>query len=201
MILVLAFLLKNGLLNRTGQLIFFMDGAADLCSAIQHLFANILSFKIVLDWFHLEKKCKERLSTGMKGKNVRNKVLEHIIPLLWHGKIDTAIAYLQGLNEDDIKNQEEIKRLIGYIERNRSYIPCYALRKKLGLRVSSNQGEKANDLVVSSRQKLNLMSWSTSGSTILATVTSIHRNSEQLHWLLNHEITFQFKNSPEKSAA
>ena len=201
MILVLAFLLKNGLLNRTGQLIFFMDGAADLCSAIQHLFANILSFKIVLDWFHLEKKCKERLSTGMKGKIIRNKVLAHITPLLWHGKVEAVIAYLQGLNEDDIKNQDEIKRLIGYFERNRSFISCYALRQKLGLRVSSNQGEKANDLVVSSRQKLNFMSWSTSGSTSLATVTSIHLNNEQSHWLLNHEITFQFKKSEEKAAA
>lgn len=201
MILVLAFLLNNGLLNRAGQLIFFIDGAADLRSAIQSLFFNLLPFKIVLDWYHLQEKCKKRLSQAMKGKQLRNKVLEHITPLLWHGKIDMAISYLQGLNKEDIKNQEEIKRLIGYFERNRSFIPCYALRQKLGLRVSSNRGEKANDLVVSSRQKHNGMSWSTSGSTSLASVTSLHLNNEQSHWLLNHEITFQFKNSPEKAAA
>jgi hypothetical protein len=138
---------------------------------------------------------------AMKGKQMRNKVLDYITPLLWHGKIDMAISYLEGLNKDDIKNQEEIKRLIGYFERNRSFIPCYALRQKLGLRVSSNRGEKANDLVVSSRQKHNGVSWSTSGSTRLASVTSIHLNNEQSHWLLNHEIAFQFKNSPENLAA
>jgi hypothetical protein len=154
-----------------------------------------------LDWFHLDKKCKERLSSAMKGKQIRNKVLEHLTPLLWHGKIDAAISYLQGLNEKDIKNQGELQRLIGYFERNRSFIPCYALRQKLGLRVSSNLVEKANDLVVSSRQKHNGMSWSASGSTSLATVTSIHLNDEQSHWLLKHEITFQFKNSPERLAA
>src|SRR5205814_1601315 len=74
MILVLAFLLNNGLLNREGQLIFFIDGAADLRLAIQSLFLELLPFKIILDWFHLEKKCKERLSMAMKGKLVKNKV-------------------------------------------------------------------------------------------------------------------------------
>lgn len=201
MILVLAFLLYNGLLNSAGQLIFFIDGAADLRLSIQTLFSGLLSFKIILDWYHLEKKCKERLSMAMKGKSVRNKVLEHITLLLWRGKVEAAISYLQGLNKDDIKNQEEIKRLIGYFERNRSFIPCYALRQKLGLRVSSNRGEKANDLAVSSRQKHNGMSWSASGSTSLATVTTVHLNNEQTDWLLNREITFQFKSHPEKAAA
>jgi len=120
---------------------------------------------------------------------------------LWHGKIETAIAYLQGLGEDSIKNQEEIKRLISYFERNRSYIPCYALRQKLGLRVSSNRGEKANDLAVSTRQKHNGMSWSNSGSNSLATVTTLHLNNEQSGWLLNKKISFQFRNSSEKVAA
>jgi hypothetical protein len=201
MILVLAFLVHNGLLDRAGQLIFFIDGAADLRLAIQSLFLDLVPFKIILDWFHLEKKCKERLSSAMKGKKIKNKVLDHITPLLWHGKIDAAISYLEGLNKDDIKNQEEIRLLVSYFKRNRSYIPCYALRQKLGLRVSSNRGEKANDLVVSSRQKHNGMSWSTSGSNSLATVTTLHLNGEQSNWLLNHEIAFQFKNSPEKVAA
>jgi len=201
MTIILAFLLNNGLLNRTGLLIFFIDGAADLRSAIQNLFLGLLSFKIILDWYHLEKKCKERLSMAMKGKQVRNKALEHITLLLWRGKVDMAITYLRGLGEDVIKNQAEIERLIGYFERNRSSIPCYALRQKLGLRVSSNPVEKANDLVVSHRQKHNGMSWSASGSTSLATVTCIHRNSEQENWLLRHDITLKFGAGAEKSAA
>ena len=201
LIFVLAFLLHNGLLNRAGQLLFFIDGAVDLRSAIYSIFSRLLSFKIILDWFYLDKKCKERLSSAMKGKQIRNKVLEHLTPLLWHGKIDAAISYLQGLNEKDVKNQGEIKRLIGYFERNRSFIPCYALRQKLGLRVSSNLVEKANDLVVSSIQKHNGMSWSTSGSTCLATVTTLHLNNEQSDWLLHHKTSFQFRNSSEKAAA
>jgi hypothetical protein len=201
MTLVLAFLLNNGLLDRAGQLIFFIDGAADLRLAILHLFFGLLPFKIILDWYHVEKKCKERLSMAMKGKQVRKKVLEHILALLWRGKIDLAITYLKGLNEDDLKNPEEIKLLIGYFERNRSFIPCYALRQKLGLRVSSNPVEKANNLVVSDRQKHNGMSWSAYGSTGLATVTCVHQNSEQENWLLRRDIKFQFDADAEKSAA
>lgn len=137
MIVLLAFLLNNDLLERAGQLIFFIDGAADLRLAIENLFFGLLSFKIILDWHHLEEKCKKRLSSAMKRKQVKNKVLEHILALLWYGKIDLTITYLRGLNPDDLKNPEEIRLLIGYLERNRSFLPCYALRQKLGLRVGS----------------------------------------------------------------
>jgi len=137
----------------------------------------------------------------MKGRVIRNTVLAHLTHLLWYGRVEAAIAYLQDLNKGDIKNQEEIRLLIGYFERNRSYIPCYALRQKLGIRVSSNLGEKSNDLVVSSRQKHNGMSWSTSGSTSLASVTTVHLNDEYTRWLLHHDIAFQFQKSEEKVAA
>jgi hypothetical protein len=201
LMLLLAFLLSNGLHPGGGQLLFFIDGDASLRQSIQSYFLGIWSFKIILDWFHLEKKCKERLSMAMKGKVIRNMVLSHITHLLWYGRVETAIAYLQDLNKDGIKNQEEIRLLIGYFERNRSYIPCYALRQKLGLRVSSNLGEKSNDLVVSSRQKHNGMSWSTSGSASLASVTTVHLNGEYPRWLLHHDIAFQFRKSEEKVAA
>src|SRR5947209_15827902 len=52
MIIVLAFLLSNGLLSKPGSPVFFTDGARDLRAAIQNIF-GFLSFKIILDWFHL----------------------------------------------------------------------------------------------------------------------------------------------------
>ena len=201
LILMLAFLLSNGIHPGGGQLIFFIDGASDLRLGIQSLFSGLWPFKIILDWYHLDKKCKERLSLAMKGRVIRNTVLAHLTHLLWYGRVEAAIAYLQDLNKGDIKNQEEIRLLIGYFERNRSYMPCYALRQKLGIRVSSNLGEKSNDLVVSSRQKHNGMSWSTSGSTSLASVTTVHLNDEYTRWLLHHDIAFQFQKSEEKVAA
>ena len=109
-------------------------------------------------------------------------VLDELLPLLWLGKIDAAIKYLQNINQSDVKSKEAIDDLIGYFERNRGYIPCYALRKQLGIRNSSNRGEKANDLCVASRQKHNGMSWSKHGSVALATVKTMHVNKEQNQW-------------------
>lgn len=191
MIVLLAFLLSNGLMIMSGPVVFFTDGAQDLLGAIQKVFA-FLPFKLILDWYHLDKKCQERLSMAMKGKEKRNTVLQELLAWLWIGKVDQAISYLRSLNPDDIKDAEHIEKLIGYLSRNLSFIPCYALRQKLGLRVSSNPVEKANDLLVSNRQKHQGMSWSADGSTSLATLTCLRRNDEHMQWLRRRDIHFTF---------
>jgi hypothetical protein len=200
MIVVLAFLLSNGLIFLPGLVVFFTDGAQDLLSAIQKVFA-FLPFKIILDWYHLDKKCQQRLSMAMKGKQMRNTVLEKLLTLLWIGKVDLAIDYLRSLHPDDVKDADQIEKLIGYFSRNMSFIPCYALRQKLGLRVSSNPVEKANDLLVSNRQKHNGMSWSADGSSSLAALTSLRRNDEHMHWLRHHDICFSFSQPKQATSA
>jgi len=201
MMVLVAFLLSNGLMILPGPVVFFTDGAEDLLVPIQKIFA-FLPFKLILDWYHLDKKCQQRLSMAMKGKEKRNTVLQELLAWLWIGKVDRAIGYLQSLNPNDIKDAEHIEKLIGYFSRNVSFIPCYALRQKLGLRVSSNPVEKANDLLVSNRQKHNGMSWSASGSNSLATLTNVRRNDEHMHWLLHHDIRFTFPQQKRaKSAA
>ena len=74
---------------------------------------------------------------------------------------------------------------------HKSYIPCYAVRKELGLCNSSAIGEKMNDLVVSERQKHNGMSWSKSGSVSLATITALKRNKENDKWFKEKEFDFK----------
>jgi len=191
MIVLVAFLLSNGLMLIAGPIVFFTDGAQDLLVPIQKVVA-FLPFKLILDWYHLDKKCQQRLSMAMKGKEKRNTVLQELLAWLWVGKVDQAISDLRSLNPDDIKDTEHIEKLIGYFSRNVSFIPCYALRQKLGLRVSSNPVEKANDLLVSNRQKHNGMSWSASGSNRLATLTSVRRNNEHMQWLRHRDIRFSF---------
>jgi hypothetical protein len=200
MIMVLAFLLSNGLMSKPGSLVFFTDGARNLRLAIQNTF-RFLSFKIILDWFHLEKKCKDLLSMAIKGKQVKNQTLTEMLAWLWLGKVDRALKVLSDLKEDTIKNTKERDNLIKYLQRNQDCIPCYALRKKLGLRISSNPVEKANDVVVSTRQKHNGMSWSADGSTSLATLTAVRRNGEDYQWLLKRDISFTFDAGTQKPAA
>ncbi|MFH0926132.1 MAG: hypothetical protein V1872_10995 [bacterium] len=105
--------------------------------------------------------------------------------------VDKAIEYLNNLNSDLIKNKEALERLMGYIKRNRAYIPCYAVRKKLGLRNSSNLGEKSNDLIVADRQKHNGMSWSKNGSVALTTLSALKRNNEHKKWFSENDIEFK----------
>ncbi len=61
-----------------------------------------------------------------------------------------------------------------------------------GLRNSSNIGEKANDLVVSDRQKHNGMSWSKAGSVALASLSALKRNNEYMRWFQKREIEMKF---------
>ena len=191
--ILIAFLLHNDLI-RKGNLLFFVDGARDLHLAIKSMFGWI-PYRIILDWYHLIKKCEMQLSLGLKNKDIRNQILKRVTAYLWVGKIDHAVKELRAVDEKDIKSPESINRLIGYFERNRSYIPCYGLRRELGLRISSNRGEKANDLVVADRQKHNGMSWSKKGSGALTSIITLHQNNEQDSWIKKREIFFKLKNA------
>jgi hypothetical protein len=188
--LVLAFLLHNELLGY--NLIVFFDGHKSLGRAIVCAFAWFKPLQLILDWYHLEKKCKELLSLACKGRQVRNELLVQLMPLLWHGCVDEAIALLQATDLNTIKNKKALDDLIDYFEYHRASIPCYAVRKKLGLRNGSNPGEKANDLLVSDRQKDNGMSWSRLGSVALASLTVLVKNNEYKNWFSSQTIAFSF---------
>ena len=56
-------------------------------------------------------------------------------------------------------------------------------RHELGLRISSNPVEKANDIVVAQRQKHNGMSWSETGSGALAQISALFHNDGLALWL------------------
>lgn len=188
--LLLAFLLHNGLLNGH-NLLFFVDGARSLQAAILTMFQWLPHVRIILDWYHLKKKCEYELSLVLKGSKIRNVVLEQLLPILWLGKVDVAINFVRTIDPKKLKIDQSVERLVGYFERNRDNIPCYALRRKLGLRNSSNKGEKANDLCVASRQKHNGMSWSKQGSVALTTVTTMHINHELGYWYSQDKIEFK----------
>lgn len=185
--LLIGFLLSNGLLKK--QIVIFADGARDINNAVVKMlsFANC---KIILDWYHLKKKCKEQLSMALKGSKIRNEFLDDLLPCLWFGNIDRAIELLQSIDPKKVKNPEIIIKLIEYLQRVRDHVPCYALRKELGLRNSSNLGEKANDIIVSNRQKHNGMSWSNDGSVAFASVTAASYNCETEFWVHNQDISF-----------
>jgi hypothetical protein len=186
---LIAFLLSNRLLGCRFQ--FFTDGHTALNDTICRCFKWYPNFGIILDWFHLVKKCKELLSLALKGRLIRNEILREVMPLLWHGLTDRAIRIIEQIEPGKIKNDEKRLKLISYLDRNKEMIPCYALRKNLGLKNSSAIGEKMNDLLVSFRQKHNGMSWSKTGSLALAALTAVKRNKENQSWLEKRNLEFK----------
>jgi len=99
--------------------------------------------------------------------------LDKLLPFLWFKNIDGVIPLLRNIEEQKVGNPDIIPKLIEYFERVRGCVPCYILGKELGLRNSSNTGEKANNLVVANRQKHNGISWSNDGSVKVWNLTSV----------------------------
>jgi hypothetical protein len=185
----IAFLLDNSCLN--SYLRFFVDGEQTLHNSIIKAFSWHKSVGLILDWYHLIEKCKMQLSLASKCTEFRNETLKQIKYLLWIGKVSEAVTFLNSLDKSKIKSEAAIEKLIGYFERNNAFIPCYALRQKLGLRNSSNKAEKANGILVANRQKHQGMSWSKCGSVSLTTITTIYKNGEEFNWYKNEDIEFK----------
>ena len=189
--LLVGFLLINGLLRK--RIVVFVDGARSLNIAILKML-SFTNYKVILDWYHLQKKCREQLSMALKGSKIRNEFLDdELLPCLWFGNVNGAIKALENISSKKVRNAEIITKLIEYFGRVRDIIPNYALRKELKLRNSSGIGEKSNDLVVANRQKHNGMSWSDSGSFAFATVTAAAYNDEVIQWIFERDIGFCFE--------
>ena len=188
--LLVAFLLENGLMEGH-RLIFFSDGAACIRDYIGKYF-GFRQHTVILDWLHLKKRCSEFLSMGIKGsKEEKQQIKKELMSILWTGRHQNAVNYLESLKKSHVKNSLKIEELKAYICRKSSNMTCYALRKELGLRISSNRVEKANDLVVATRQKHNGMSWSRKGSGALAVITATMINGELKEWGTNHRINYR----------
>ena len=195
--LVLAFLLYHKLLvNR--NVVFFVDGGKDIRKCINDLFA-FCTHQVVLDWFHLKKHCLEWLSMSLNGgkqnREMQYTVRRQLFHILWAGNVEGAIAYLESLDSSKIKNRQRLDELISYLRNKDPEIACYAVRRSLGLRISSNRVEKANDLIVAERQKGKGMSWSRQGSWSLANITTMYLNHEADLWHREGTISYEMYDS------
>jgi hypothetical protein len=111
---------------------------------------------------------------------------------VWFGLLGRAIAYSRAIPNTAIKDTQSLEQLVGYLERNRPWIPFYALRRQLGLPNSSNPVERSNNLVTAARQKNHGMSWSTEGSQALTALNTVVCNGYVHAWLKERLIPFRF---------
>ena len=112
-------------------------------------------------------------------KEEKEQVTKTLQSILWAGNVKAALDFIAAIDQKLIKSQKAIEELAGYITRKQENIPCYALRKGLGLHNSSNPVEKENDLLVAQRQKGRGMAWSREGSAALAAIPVAGQNNER----------------------
>ena len=190
---VLAFLLEFNLLGGY-RLVFLVDGAKDIKSSLEAVF-GFRGYTVLLDWFHLRKHCAEIISmmlrAGKENRDAQYRIKRTLFRYLWCGNVKGAIAFVQSLTSDVIRNEARRKELIEYLERKEYAIQCYAVRCHLGLTTTSNPVEKANDLTVARRQKKKSMSWSRHGSLGLASLTAMYMNNEAERWHESHTLSYE----------
>lgn len=177
------------------RLIFITDGATNIKEYVQEFF-GFRQHTLILDWYHLDHKCYQMLSSALKcGKKVKeekDRTVYTLQSILWTGNVSAALEYIAGIDQKLVKSQQAIDSLVGYITRKQENIPCYALRKGLGLHNSSNPVEKENDLIVAKRQKGRGMAWSVDGSAALATITVAGQNKERADILMGMKPNYAF---------
>lgn len=198
--ILLGILIKNKLLGK--PLRFFTDGERSLKTNIFKFFSWHTNIRLILDWYHLSEKCRQCVSITMKGnKNEKREIVKQLRQFLWYGLIDHAIDYIRSFEDKRFKLLSDREYLIGYLERNREHIPCYAMRKELGLKNGSQMGEKSNDILIANRQKHNGMSWSPDGSESLGCLTAVRFNGEMGHWFAEGRLTMHLKQVKDAHAA
>ena len=214
----LAVILKNHLYTK--YIVFFTDGEKCIFDDIDRYF-SAWEHTIYLDWFHLQEKVFSLMTMIIKAERVVDPhgkteyykrgsrkgeiksqektslsrlYARELCLILWYGNTPEALTYLANINPDVVKSQYWLDELIAYIRNKKQWITCFALRKKAGLRNSSNGVESQNMVTVSNRQKKKGMSWRKRGSAVLASLTALFDNREAADWFYNHQFSFQLNN-------
>lgn len=180
-----AFLATFGIHRGQCGLLLLADGASWIRAWFEGL--PLTNKTMILCWYHLAKKCGESLSRACRGKEHRNDVQRGLLNLLWEGKLQEGIAYLDS-RRDEMKSSKAIDDLKSYLERRAAYLPNYSVRREAGLWIASNRVEKLNDATVSDRCKGRGMAWTTAGVLSLARLQAADCNHEIECWTCQREL-------------
>ena len=215
---LLAFFLVNGLISR--YIVFFTDGESKIFTAIDTYF-SYWEHSVYLDYPHVQKKCYDLLSKaiisrrvadprgekefyvkGPKAGQVKKQEMtslsvlytRRVTSILWAGNTAEAVNYLKNIDPEYIGNMASLDKLIGYLdsENKGTYITCYALRRKCGLRNSSNGVESVSNQLVSDDHKEGSKTYRAKGSHASSALKTLEINNEWNQWFYEEEFTFKY---------
>lgn len=165
------------------------DGARWIFGFFAERLAGWTNSEMILDWYHLGKKCSELASMICCGRMAKKKLLRQLLCLLWRGRGQDALSVLQDYRPQ-AKNVEMLDALITYLTARLSFLPDYKHRRANRQFIGSGFVEKANDLIVSRRQKNKGMHWSLGVSDGLAALRTLMLNEGwDLYWQENQVLT------------
>jgi len=179
---VLNLVLKQGL-NANTLVTALADGAQNCWSVIQALQSHCRHIEAILDWFHIGKKFQPLLNSLAEQER---ESLENAKWKLWYGQGDKAIEKLEVLRKQiiDQKQQNKLKRLKDYLQRNQQYLINYEQRKQSNQTFTSQVAESHIDSVINARHKRDgKMQWSRKGAHSVLQIRAAMASQEwQNHW-------------------
>ncbi len=159
------------------RLIVVADGASWIRDFYSTELAIVAVSELILDWYHLQKKCHELLSMICQGRKIREEVEGQLLPLLWQGDVEAACQLLEGLRPQS-RNEKKLNELIGYLTKHRAEIPSYDQRRTNCQFNGAGMVEKENDFLVARRQKHRGMQWVPDGADVICALRTLWFNGQ-----------------------
>jgi hypothetical protein len=156
---------------------FLADGARWLREFAQAQLRGLPHGEFLLDWYHLAKKVKDRISRMGGSKAAKQALRRAVLQALWQGKSDRALELLADYRPT-ATNPKALTELEEYLRVRQAEIPNYRQRRAQQQYIGSGQVEKANDLLVARRQKNRGMHWNIVTSEALARLKMLQLNHE-----------------------
>lgn len=158
------------------------DGARWIRKFFIERLAAFTHKELVLDWYHLVKKCYELTSMICRGRKAKASLMGRLIPRLRRGQVTEATDLLESYRSE-CRNEGKLDELINYLTAREPYIVNYKERRAKRIYIGSGHAEKACDLIVSRRQKHKGMHWSQETADGLAALkTLVLNNGWDLYW-------------------
>jgi hypothetical protein len=97
------------------SLLLIADGARWIRTFFTDTLAHIPDKTMILDWYHLQQKCKDLCSRISRGKVAKTQLLLRLYRRLWRGDVAAAIVLLEAYRPQ-ARNVEVLETLIAYLQ-------------------------------------------------------------------------------------
>ncbi len=163
------------------------DGARWIRAWFGEVLAVLPRSSLILDWWHLCKRCRELASMTCRGRKAKAALLRPIYRHLWQGDVPAAITMLEAYRPQ-AKDAERLEEWMTYLRERAPYLPNYRERRRTCQYIGSGAVEKVNDVVVARRQKGQGMRWQEATSDALAALRTLMLNGGWDRYWQHHEV-------------